>query len=162
MADAQGIALDIPGDRLYFSEDKALQISRTTLAGSGLTPAFTVSSVEDVALSADQSTLYWADRNGSVYSGNTSTSGTTQLASGYSVLSGIALSSDFIFFADFGAGSVHRIDVGGGGAITLASGLGSLGGMAFVPEPSTYGLIAGSIALVAAWAWRRWRIGKAG
>ena len=157
-ADAQGLALDIPGQLVYSSSDGFNIIARRTFASGPLSTIFNTNtnSVQDLALNSDQSILYWADGGGTINSGTTSTLTHTQLASGLTNPSGIDVSSSFIFVGDITAGTVSRFDIDGSNQTTLASGLGSVGGVAVViPEPSTYALIAGGIALIAAWVWRK-------
>ncbi len=155
---AQGLALDVSGQFVYSSNDGLNTIGRRTFASGPLSTIFSVNtnSVQDLALNSDGSILFWADGGGTINSGATLGLTQNQLISGLTNPSGIDVSSSYIFVGDISAGTVSRFDIDGSNQIILASGLGSVGGIAVVvPEPSTYALIAGGIALIAAWVWRK-------
>ena len=162
LTNGQGIAIDVPGNRLYVSDENTGLITRANLDGSNPATIFNANTTapEDLALNADASILYWAEGAGSVESGTTSTLVHTQLATAAFGLTGIAVSTDYVFFNRNGGNRIDRVDISNGGnPTTIASGLSGLGGIAVVPEPSTYALIAGGLALMAALAWRRLKQG---
>ena len=155
LTDPQSIALDVPNNFLYYSDEGANRIARSTLAGTGLTTIYSTNTndPERVVLNAAGTFAYWLDGNAgggtnSVYSGDLSDFSQTTLVTGLSSPSDIAVTDSTIYISNFN-GQILSASIAGGGTTTLVTGLGQLRSVTVVPEPSTYALIFGAGAFVA-------------
>ncbi len=163
LTDPQSIALDVPNNFLYYSDEGSDRIARSTLAGAGLTTIYSTNTndPERVVLNGAGTFAYWLDGNAgggtnSVYRGDLSDFSQTTLVTGLTGPSDIAVTDSTIYISNFG-GQILSASIAGGGTTTLVSGLGELRSVTVVPEPSTYALIFGAGALIAALYLRRRR-----
>ncbi|GAB4273484.1 MAG: hypothetical protein Tsb0018_05370 [Opitutales bacterium] len=146
--DPQSIALDVPNNFLYYSDEGSNAIFRSTLAGAGLTSIFSTNTndPERVVLNDSGTFAYWVDGNAgggtnSIYRGDLSDFSQTTLVTGLINPSDIAVTDSTIYISSFFAGQILSAPIGGGSTTTLVTGLGQLRSVTVIPEPSTYALI---------------------
>lgn len=146
----QGLTAD--GNYLYFSDTANHLIRRADLDGSNVTSLVTgLTTPYDLDVTANY--LYWVDQGANLLQRSDLNGGnvTTLIGSTFlSAPSGIYVSADSIYFTQLNAG-VYRADLDGSNITQLATGGTNYrfldGPISAVPEPSTYVLFAGLLAL---------------
>lgn len=156
----QGIA--VTDSYLYWTNATAHSIQRSNLDGTGVTSLVTTGLSIPYGIQATASFLYWADLGtDAIQRSNLDGTGVTTLLNAFDVTnpSGLVVTDSALYFTQQYLG-VFRADLNGANLTQLATG-GSdyrfidLQGAA-IPEPSTYALATGVLAL--GWAgWRRRR-----
>lgn len=157
----QGIA--VTDNYLYWTNATAHSIQRANLDGTGVTNLVTSGLSIPYGIQATASFLYWADLGTDVIQrANLDGTGVTTILSAFDVTnpSGLVVTDSAIYFTQQYLG-VYRADLNGANLTQLATGGSDYRFIdlqaAAIPEPSTYALAAGVLAL--GWAgWRRRRV----
>ncbi len=157
----RSIAVDPAGGKMYWTVDSSTdQIFVANLDGTGSSVLLSTSDPNYVALDLINGKIYWSQQNGTLLQRANLSDGSNietvaDIVGGQT--EGIALdpANSFVYFGDSDNGSIRRVNYDGTGLTTIVSGLSSPHALAFIPEPSTYALLVGALAIGLALYYRK-------
>ena len=153
--------LDVTANYIYWTNATAHTIQRSNLDGTGVTTLAAAGGNIPYGIDATDSHLYWVNLTGKqLQRSNLDGTGVTTLIESFDMVgapSGIFVADAAIYFTQQYHG-VYRADLDGTDITQLVTGSSDYrfiaGAVSAIPEPSTYALLAGGLALGLA-AWRR-------
>ena len=122
-----GVALDVPGNKMYWAEHTTGKIRRANLDGSSVEDLVTDSSANprSIALDVSGGKMYWTDNGtSSIRRANLNGSGVENLVTGLSYPTAIALdlTDRMMYWIDDGADKIQRANLDGSGIQSVTTG----------------------------------------